>query len=749
MRSADSANGRGAQVAALTSTLLIAQQVAGKAARDALFLSNFQPSKLPLAMATGALLSLLAMYWVSRLVTKHAPAAVMPLLFAVSSVGFGLEWLLAFSAPRAAALVVYFQTALLGPVMISTFWSVINERFDPHTAKRAVTRIAGGGTLGGLLGGLAVWRASSFVQPVTVLLLLALLNGLAVVGALLTRARAEVTPELLRSASAAPASADFASPFDVLRTTPFLRQLALLVMLGAAISALLDYVFSVQAAAAFGKGQPMLAFFSLFWLGVSVVSFLLQVTVGRLALEKLGLAVNIAVLPAIIVLGGAFGLAVPGLVSSSLLRGAEAVQRNTLFRSAYELLYTPLPDERKRSAKAIIDVGFDRLGTVAGSGITLLVLHTFAPAQGLLLGAVILLGLATLPVARQLHLGYVEALAQGLRAAAARLHDPRDPASPDVPPPDSRRTALERDKLIERVEVLHPGGLSTLVEAGRTDPLPSDEVAPAPALDGPGDPHALLSTAYALLSADDAQVKRGLGQLEPHGPAIACAIRLLASPVHGEQALHALRSLAPSITGQLLDALLDPSQDFLVRRKLPRALRTCSTQRAADGLMLGISDERFEVRYACGRALLSVTAANPAIVISQQGVLDAVQREIQLGRSIVERSGSQLDEEATLDDQQALVDGLVRDRADRSLEHVFTILSLILERDALRMAFLALHHHDDQYRGTALEYLNTVLPAEIRDMVWPFLGATTPLPTARPAQELLADLARAQRSGLL
>src|SRR3954466_4506141 len=169
--------------------LLIAQQVAGKAARDALFLSSFHASHLPTAMAAGAVLSLAAAYSVSHLMARHAPASVMVLLCAASACGFALEWTLDLSAPRLAAVLVYLQTALLGPVMLSTFWSLINERFDPHTAKRAVARIAGGGTLGGVLGGLAAWRASSVIQLSTALLCLAALNVLCVGGTLLIRAR--------------------------------------------------------------------------------------------------------------------------------------------------------------------------------------------------------------------------------------------------------------------------------------------------------------------------------------------------------------------------------------------------------------------------------------------------------------------------------------------------------------------------------------------------------------------------------
>jgi hypothetical protein len=48
---------------------------------------------------------------------------------------------------------------------------------------------------------------------------------------------------------------------------------------------------------------------------------------------------------------------------------------------------------------------------------------------------------------------------------------------------------------------------------------------------------------------------------------------------------------------------------------------------------------------------------------------------------------------------------------------------------------------DTRHRGTALEYLDTVLPAEIRELVWPLLREAAPLPSARATHELLADMA--------
>src|SRR4030095_4470488 len=88
----------------------------------------------------------------------------------------------------------------------------------------------------------------------------------------------------------------------------------------------------------------------------------------------------------------------------------------------------------------------------------------------------------------------------------------------------------------------------------------------------------------------------------------------------------------------------------------------------------------------------------------------------------------------------------LRERSVRGMEHVFNILGLHFDAASLRTAFIALHTEDAQLRGTALEYLDTVLPEEIRDLVWPVLGEARPMRPARPAAEILADIVRAREA---
>ena len=132
-------------------------------------------------------------------------------------------------------------------------------------------------------------------------------------------------------------------------------------------------------------------------------------------------------------------------------------------------------------------------------------------------------------------------------------------------------------------------------------------------------------------------------------------------------------------------------------------------------------------------------------MIELERLIAIVKREVEVSKEVWEsQSASRFEDED--DEPPALIDRLLRDRVDRSLEHVFTILAIHTDRESLRIAFKALHEEDPQLRGTALESLETVLPDEVRDAVWPFLGEDRPMREARPAKDILADLVGVRRA---
>jgi AAA family ATP:ADP antiporter len=708
----------GALVAAIASTAMIAQQVAGKATRDALFLSSFGVTALPGMMAASAVFSLLAVIWLSRMLMRYTPARVVPVGFALGGAALLGMWAVSFVAPRLATVVLYLYSALFGTAMISAFWSYINETFDPHTSRRSVSAITGGGTLGGLLGGLAAWRASALIDVPTMLPFLAALNLVSCWGTVRLRKSPSET-QATKEATAEPDAAPAQGAMRLLRDAPYLRNLALIVALGALTSGLIDYVFNAEASKAFAKGPALLSFFSLFWVIVGVFSFALQFLLGRLALERLGLAVTVALLPAVVVFGGAVGLAVPGLWTTAILRGGEATQRNTLFRAAYEMLYTPISEQKRRALKTLIDVGCDRIGTVVAACVAMVAVAVASRrAEVILLGVAIACAIVTITRSRALHTGYVSGLEESLQNA-----NPIAPAAPTASPLAADKMDV-RDNIVERLEVLKEAPVSA------PDTVP--EIVDA------------SLRAIADLRSGNAERVRRIISTDSALPAtlVSFVILLLADKDFHMEAVRALRKSAAKNTGQLIDALCDHDTIFDIRRRIPRVLSECLTQDAADGLVRGIDDDRFEVRYECGRALRKITGADPGVVIAEETVISIVKREVERSKEAWEsQTPPELDEDEN--EPPALVDRLLRDRIDRSLEHVFTVLALHLDRKSLQIAFKALHEKDERLRGTALEYLETVLPDEIRDAVWPFLGEARPMRSARSAIEILADLKQA------
>jgi hypothetical protein len=90
---------------------------------------------------------------------------------------FLVEWLLLGPQPRIVAVLLYLHSNVLGGIAISSFWSLLNERFDPHTAKPLLAKVAGAATFGGLLGGLGAERVAALLPEGALLPLLALVSA--------------------------------------------------------------------------------------------------------------------------------------------------------------------------------------------------------------------------------------------------------------------------------------------------------------------------------------------------------------------------------------------------------------------------------------------------------------------------------------------------------------------------------------------------------------------------------------------
>ena len=704
-------------LAGLCAAFMIGQQVAGKATRDALFLTSFSVEDLPWMIGVSAAVSLAAVVAVSRLLSGRGPARVVPSAFLLSGVALLALSALTTGMPRAAAILLYLHVAGFGAVLISGFWSVVNERFDPRSVRRNVGRIAAGGAFGGLVGGLGADRLAGQVPVPGILLLLA---GLHLACALCVRG---VGAAPSRSVAPSPPRPPREILLGILRR-PYLRDVSFLVLIGATAAVLLDYLFKAGVVGSLGNGEEMLSFFARFYTAVGVLTFLLQWGLAQRVLVRMGLANTLATHSAGIAVGASAIMVAPGLASVVGARAAESALRGSFFRSGYEPLYVPLPEREKRESKQFIDVGFERLGDALGAGLVAIVLSmpVLDPRWVLAVGAM-LMGLGGVWITRRVHRGWIRALEH-------RLEDHADEI--DLGDHDKGSRTL----IMQTIAALDLGRSGTRRVSSRPVESPPPPVSGDPVTDG----------AQVLRRRDEGEVRQLLLDTPRIPPEwVPHVIPMLAWDEMAPIAASSLKAVAGRHSGQALDALLDPETDFAIRRRLPAVLVDVPSARVGQGLLLALRDRRFEVRYRVGLTLLALKRRHPDCPIDSEAVLDAVLREVRVERRVWE--SHRLLDQADSHGEGLLDMEILRRRSNLSLEHVFTLLAVVLPDKPLSVAYAGLLTEDRVLRGTALEYLESVLPPRIRQELWPHLEPEGTGSSARPdAEEVLARLLESHTS---
>jgi AAA family ATP:ADP antiporter len=715
-------NTRAAAAAAGAATVIITLQLAGKATRDALFLSSFGVAALPPIVIMSAVLSAMLAILLARVMARSRPARLVPRLFLLSAILILAEWALVSTERRAAAVLVYLHFTAIGAILVSGFWAIVNERFDPRTARRTIAQITAGGSLGGLLGGVLPERVGAALPLTAMLPILAFLTLLASALVLGVESGSPPAPLPRREES----DGTILAAGEVLRKSSYLTGLALLVALTSSAEGVLDFVFKARASAAASSGEVLLRFFAAFYTATALIGILIQVTVLRKFLGRLGIARSASLLPAGVSVGAVGAFVFPGLISVLLVRGMEVVLRSSVFRAAYELLFTPVAPLEKRATKLLLDVGAARVGDVVGST---LILITLALTQGgaarLLLALTFMLSGSALLVARRLHRGYVAALAGSIHRQTGDLPDP---------------TQDDAAAWMQTVGGFDLSGIRSRLAVSTGSDYAAEPRAPEPSSIARDTP---LEEAARSGQADE--VRRILGAHPIKPGEVETVIELLAWDAVAPTAIRSLSAVAPAHTDVLLQHLLNPEEDFAIRRRLVNVLAATRSIPVFNGLLQALGDRRFEVRYRASRALSQMAGEIRGLVIDRERVLGVILKELEVERGVWE-SRQLID---TAEEETSPMEAeVLRDRVSRSLEHVFTLLSLLLPRETLRLAFHALHTADAYLRGTALEYLETVLPELVWHRLAPLLeeGEVPAAARQRGAAEALEDLLASRES---
>ena len=726
--------------------VMIAQQLGGTAVRDGFFLTHFEASSLPSAITAASLLSVAIVLFSARLFRRFEPARVVPVFFAFSAALFVVEWALSTRVPRIAAASLYLHTTSFGAVVISGFWSIISERFDPLTAKQVIGRIAGGATLGGVLGGFAAWRGAAVLSIPNMILTLAFVNLLCAIGL-----RAIGRPNHRSPVG----SEDAISVLEIFQETPYLRQMALLVGLAAFADALYDYVFKSHVVEHFGGGAELVSFFALFYLILGLATFAVQNLFARQSLKWLGLALTVGMLPGAIVVFGLAALLVPGLAPARPRRGGTPGVETTRQPPGDQRLYTPLLPEKKRPTKTLVDVGGDKLGTAIGGGVAFFVIGIVPSlATPLLLSIGVGAGALAIVVTRRLHQGYVASLAESLRRGTIDLSDPMDfdattrQTVSETLVEMQRSSVLEgvgisassvdgvdlsREELLERLQARR-AAVRADAEDARHEPFVSTARGPVAV----SEVDEVLSAIADLRSGDRSRIDEVLRRHNPLPPILVPHLLPLFEKAELTPGLcEALSRVAPAHVGLLLDVLLRVRTPLPVRRALCEILGGVATKRSAHGLLALLNDSQFELRFSAVAGLLAMSRSHSSLEPPKDALFAAAEVEARYCERLW-RARTELEGLLT---QQEAIDSRDGRRVVHGLSFIFTTLLIALDRDALQLAIRALADTDAAHRGTGLEYLDNVLPVGLKRSLWPLLQeGSLARATLRAPAEILQEI---------
>jgi hypothetical protein len=356
---------RGLPLLLLAYAALMTHFIFGRAFRDSLLGSHLAIQSLPSLTMWSTFASIIVSLMVSNLFRSRQRNRIACAGFAINVV---IELLFAFASHRFPWLyrLFFIDVSASTLVGLSMIWILIGDWASSCRADRSrlIPAVTVFGTVASILAGIGLTHLRTATSFRSANLLLAAMNMIPVVALLFHRSDDCVTRR--------------GFTFRDLQPQPYLpnkllRKFAVLVVVAALTSTLLDLMFRIRVAEHYLNQADRLHFLGLFQSLLSVCALLSQIAVGRLFQKKLVLAF-IHLHPAIVGIASCLLAFIPGFWLITCLRSGEYSLRNSLFRFGSEMTYACIPDQERAVVRPLIDVIGERLGYLGASGILAILL---------------------------------------------------------------------------------------------------------------------------------------------------------------------------------------------------------------------------------------------------------------------------------------------------------------------------------------------------------------------------------------
>jgi len=310
---------------------------------------------------------------VSRLPRRH----FIPLSYTFFTANLIAFWLFFLIISEGAGIwagrVFFVWTSVFNLFVVSIFWSLMADLFRPEQAKRLFGFVAVGGTVGAVVGSSVTAFLAARVGPTNLLLVSAAILGLAMLAArklMSTVARSRIDDDPLRPPTAQIEQPVGGGVFDGIRTafaSSYLLGIVGYMLLYTVTATILYFQQAEIVELSFADRAARTVFFAHIDLAVNILTALTQIFLTGRIVRRIGVALSLAALPLVCVLGfAAMGVA-PTLIAIAVFQVLRRSSNFAIARPCREMLYTVIPRSAKYKAKNFIDTFVYRFGDQVGA----------------------------------------------------------------------------------------------------------------------------------------------------------------------------------------------------------------------------------------------------------------------------------------------------------------------------------------------------------------------------------------------
>ena len=394
---------------------IVSATITGASVRDAVFLTQFDKSYLPVMFITIAVVmaGVIALY--KKLTAEQDQIFVISISGALFSVSL---FLLQSNLSGLFIPVLYIWMEVVTILSIFQFWILAGEIFNARQAKRIFTLLGAGGSFAGMGAGFGIKPFVSTFGSENLLFLTIFFIGISVVMAQMLRPfRMSRKSKKVNSKPVAKSKTEF---------EPYLKSIALLIGLAAFVSKIIDYQFKMMAADAFPNQNDLVSFFGTYYMSTGAATLIMQFFVTGFILTRFGILAGLLVLPIFLAIGSSGFLAIGTLSAVFIAKFSDQVFKFSTNNAVQEILWLPVAPEKKKRAKPIID-GTIRSGLEGLAGVFIFALVSFKLVSQdniQLLSLIVILGvLFWLWNSFRLKDGYVNSLMKAIENRQLNLDD--------------------------------------------------------------------------------------------------------------------------------------------------------------------------------------------------------------------------------------------------------------------------------------------------------------------------------------